>query len=495
MYWIAGYHGQTPTPRRPLGGRKLWAVGDSVAWVVGDAPAGALRLATAVMRDVAVIGVSGASPEDLDRLASRGVPDDAVTRWSGSYIVAERTAAGTSPSTDLSGGLDSTALTLLAAEALSPDRSVAAFTVHRPSSVPVGDLRYAIEAADRPGIEHHRLRLGPDHLPYGQLDALPPTDEPAPSGKAYARLGFQLDAMRDLVGTDAHLTGDGGDAVLSTPIAWIGDLLRRGGYGRAVLEAVRVARVRRTTPRAVLVRAAIAARSRPSDALAAQARIWRNGYVLPRDRRAAREWVTAGAQACWLTEGARLLAADLADEAAARVEHIAPGNVSRHLVAQAAVDVGRTAQADAQLAAHHGVVLHNPFVDSRILDVCLSVPVAHLAGPSAYKPVLRRALCDLYPSSLVARTTKGTFTSDYYQGLRTNLPSLLDLADGRLARLGIIDAEPLRATLEAAAAGAPTALYTLDTVLGIEAWMAVVESAHEPSWWSDAAARIEVGAR
>ena len=63
------------------------------------------------------------------------------------------------------------------------------------------------------------------------------------------------------------------------------------------------------------------------------------------------------------------------------------------------------------------------------------------------------------------------YTSDYYQGLRTNLPSLLGLADEHLARLGIVDPEPLRAMLKAAAAGAPTALYRL-TPARYETWMA-----------------------
>ncbi|WP_125777973.1 albusnodin/ikarugamycin family macrolactam cyclase [Antribacter gilvus] len=598
MRWFAGFHGTSPEPRRPLDGQQLWAVGDSCAWAVGAFPGAVLQAASTPVRDVLIIGACSAGHDDLDRLASHGVPDDVVTRWSGAYAVVERTAAATtiwtdltnavpiyvhqaddglywatssrhlaglttgrldlpriaaellapastllsadrsyfddvrllpsghrarvsgrtahrravwapitrpvdaavalrreltsavrfrvtgatSPSSDLSGGLDSTALTLLAAEALSPDRSVAAFTVHRQTHTPAGDLLYALDAATRPGIRHHPLPLPADQQPYGRLNQLPPTDEPAPSAKAYARFAFQLDAMHDLVASDAHLTGDGGDAVLMTPLAWIGDLLSRGLIARAVSEAVRFARIRQTTPRAILERAAAYVRPQPGDVLSVQARIWRGERVSARASRTAREWIAPALTPAWLTDETRRLAADIADQAAYDAQPIAPGNASRHLIANAAADVGRTAFADAQLADHHGITLHNPFVDSRVLDACLSVSVPDLPGPSEYKPVLRDALAGLYPQSLRARTTKGAFTSDYFQGLRANLPALLDLAGGRLADHGLVDAARLRAVLRSAATGAAVPLYRLDTVLGIEAWISALESEPAPTW-------------
>lgn len=606
MYWISGYYGQSPTPRRPLGASQLWAIGDSAVWLVGDVARGAVGRATSPLRDV-LIGPCSVTNDELDQMAWRGVPGDVVTRWAGSYAVVERIAAGVtvwtdlasavpiytnhadgglywatsarhlaevtarrldiarvsaeilapsstllsgsrtyfegvslippghqltmsrqgsglrrawspvasdadpaatlrreldaavrvrvadavSPSADLSGGLDSTALTLLAAEVLSPERSVAAFTVHGPTAVPVGDLAYALEAAEHPGIRHHLLTLEAGHLPYGRLDDLPATDEPSPSAKAYARFAFQLDAMHGLVASDAHLTGDGGDSVLMTPLAWIGDLMRVGHLARAIAEATRYARARRTTPRAILERAASYAWTQPGDALITQAKIWRGGGVPMRAARAARVWIAPHDHLPWATADARVLAADVADEAATHRHQIAPGNAGRDLIAQAAADVGRTAHADAQLAAQHGITLYNPYVDSRVIDACLSVPTLTLTRPSAYKPTLRNALADLYSPTLAARTTKGAFTSDYYQGLRANLPDLLDLAGGHLAQLGLVDAGQLRATLQLTASGAPIPLYTLDSVLGIEAWLAAIAS-ERPATWVPATASPEV---
>ncbi|MGH3899254.1 MAG: asparagine synthase-related protein [Pseudonocardiaceae bacterium] len=82
-------------------------------------------------------------------------------------------------------------------------------------------------------------------------------------------------------------------------------------------------------------------------------------------------------------------------------------------------------RADAQLAEFHGIPLHNPFIDSRVIDVSLSVPLDQRPGPADYKPILRESVRDLLPTVLAARTTKGDATADRYHGLRANLDHLL----------------------------------------------------------------------
>ncbi|GAA1860325.1 albusnodin/ikarugamycin family macrolactam cyclase [Myceligenerans crystallogenes] len=406
--------------------------------------------------------------------------------------VRTRVAGAVSPSADLSGGLDSTALALLAADDLAPERSVAAFTVYAPAAGQSGDFGYALSAADRPGIVHHLLPLGPEHLPFGCLDRLPATDEPAPSTRAYSRFAYQLDVMRDVASSDSHMTGDGGDSVLMTPLAWIGDLMHQRRPQLALREAVRLARVRKTSPREILSRATAYAWSTPSGALRTRSREWLGEPVSRSGRRAAQEWLGSGTPSSWLTAASRELAAELAIESAAvTADRTAMTAASTVVTENAVVDVGRTAFADAQLAAHHGVVLHNPFVDSRVIDMILSIPTNLLPGPSEYKPLLRAAMKDLFPPVLAGRTTKGSFTSDYYQGIRAHLPTLLDITDGHLAGLGLVDPQRLRAVVRSAAVGTPSVLNALDTTIALEAWLRSV-SPRRTVWSSRPLERLEV---
>lgn len=392
------------------------------------------------------------------------------------------------PSADLSGGLDSTALTLLAASALIPNgRMISAYTVHEPSAnstgTPTGDLAHALRAAQHPGVEHHLLALDGAHLPYSHLDNLPVTDEPAPSARAYARFAFQLDTMRDHTATDCHMTGDGGDTVLMTSVAWIADAIAHRRFAVAAAEARRLARLRRTAPAEVLRAATDLLRHTPEQGMAAAAAWWHTNHATRTQRSAASAWLTLAAPPPWTTAQAGLRAATLANAAPA-LPH-APGALTAHAIVHDAAEVGRTALSDAQLAAHHGVPLHNPFVDSRVLAAALSTPVAAMPRPSEYKPQIREALKDVYPPELAARTTKGSFASDYYAGLRTNLSPLLDLVDGRLSDLGLIRVDALRASIRAGAAGATgetVCLPQLDAALSLESWLRALERTEVIRW-------------
>jgi asparagine synthase (glutamine-hydrolysing) len=429
--------------------------------------------------------VWGATATSDPRMTSPSANTDLRTELAAAVTARVRTAKA--PSADLSGGLDSTALTLLAADELAPERSIAAYTVHEPTAAiaasPSGDLRYALQAAGAPGVEHHLLALDGAHLPYSRLDELAITDEPAPSSRAYARFAFQLDTMRERTATDSHLTGDGGDTVLMSMLPWIADAISQRRFATATAEAHRLARLRRAAPSAVLRAATDLLRHTPEQGLSAASTWWRLGRATRPQRAAARAWLTAAAPPPWTTAVAGERAAMLA--AGAPIPDYERGALNQLAIAHDAAEVGRTANADAQLAAHHGVTLHNPFVDSRIIETVLRGRAGPLPRPSDYKPQLRAALAGVYPEELTARTTKGTFTSDYFAGLRANLPTLLDLADGRLAALGLIHPEALRSSLRAAAAGATgstVCLPQMDAALSVESWLRSHERADTVRW-------------
>lgn len=395
--------------------------------------------------------------------------------------VAVRTDTATSPTADLSGGYDSTALALLAAHQLQPDRTITGITVHPAGVIDEGDVRYARQAGQHPGITHRLMALGAEHLPYSRLDALPVTDEPAPSTIAYTRFAAQLRWMREHLGSDCHLTGDGGDSLLCSPPIMLADLIRARRYRRALAEAVAWARLRRVAVWPLLVAAARTARTTRADGLRALARCWRTG------RRAATTtdgvgWCASTPIPPWASVTARDCVADLADTLAARPDTPASSGCATRFTAETMAMVGRTARADAQLAEHHGVAVHNPFVDSRVIDAYLSVPLIERPGPATYKPILRDAMRDLFPPTLADRTTKGSFTSDYYRGLRANLSTLHGLTDGTLAELGLVNPSAMRETLTAASVGLPVAFATVEPVIAAEVWLRALDTAPRVLW-------------
>jgi asparagine synthase (glutamine-hydrolysing) len=165
------------------------------------------------------------------------------------------------------------------------------------------------------------------------------------------------------------------------------------------------------------------------------------------------------------TVDARKRAARIAAAEAER-PHLMPGaDFATCVTAEVMARVGRTARADVQLAEHHGVALHNPFVDSRVIDAYLFVPLDERPGPAEYKPIMRDALADLFPASLANRRTKGSFSADFYQGARANLSALHGLAAGRLADLGLVNPAVLHRRT-AVSTGVPVTFSTVATRRG-----------------------------
>jgi asparagine synthase (glutamine-hydrolysing) len=366
---------------------------------------------------------------------------------------------------------------------MGPERTVIGVTVHPEGVTDGGDLTYARHTASHhPGIAHHLMPLTATDVPYSALDALPVTDEPAPSTIAHARFSAQLRWMRDEFGSDCHLTGDGGDALLTTPPVMLAELVADRRYRRALSEAFAWARLRRVTVWPLLVDAIRVAYT-SSTVLQEWARSLHTDAPTPATRpRVGIEWGSVTSPPAWATPRARELTTELATDVA---DQDLPGR--RHtttveVIAEMMAAVGRTARADVQLADWHGIALHNPFIDSRVIDSYLAVPLDARPGPAQFKPILRDAMRDLFPPMLTARTTKGTFTSDYYGGIRANLETLSAIAGGHLADAGLVEPASLRQTLTQVAAGVPVSFATVQPVIATEAWLRALEAAPPVPW-------------
>jgi asparagine synthase (glutamine-hydrolysing) len=395
--------------------------------------------------------------------------------------VAVRTDAASAPTVDLSGGYDSTALALLARASTGSGRGVTGVTVYPVGHATGGDLTYARLAAERSGITHRLVPLDSEHAPYTALGEVPATDEPAPSTITHARFSAQLVWMREALGTDCHLTGDGGDSLLCSPPIMLADLAATGRRWRAVVETIRWARLRRLPVWPLLASVHRTAATRRADAITTLAR-----DLLTRTQAIAVDgdigWCPTEAVPPWATDEACARATAIARALPQRVTEPAAGSFAMTMTAEGMTEVGRSARADIQLAEALGVALHNPFTDSRVIDAYLSMPLDVRPGPADYKPILRDAMADLFPAELAARTTKGDFNADHYHGMRANLGELHALTDGRLAALNLIDPAEFRRTLTMTAAGLPVPFSTVEPAIAGEVWLRALDATPDVVW-------------
>jgi asparagine synthase (glutamine-hydrolysing) len=121
--------------------------------------------------------------------------------------------------------------------------------------------------------------------------------------------------------------------------------------------------------------------------------------------------------------------------------------------------------------------LQSPYLDDGVVRACWSVPASVRTSPGQAKPLLRQAVSELVPASIVERRTKGDYTALSYRGLRRNVDAIDDvLRSSRLAELGLIDADAVRAELHKGASGLAIRLGAFDTVLGAELWLRSTQS-------------------
>ncbi|MET9917713.1 albusnodin/ikarugamycin family macrolactam cyclase [Streptomyces sp. NPDC006435] len=400
-----------------------------------------------------------------------------------SESVALRAKADPTLSSDLSGGLDSTTVAVLATDALPAPHRLNAVTIHPEGNQDGADLRHARLAAAASGgrIVHHLLPLGIRHLPYTRIATVPPTDEPAPSTLTQARLREQFRWMCDRLGTRTHLTGDGGDSVLFQPPAHLADLIRHRHLRRATSEVFGWARLRRVSVTPLLRDAITMARTPRREALFTLA-----GHLTGQkaDHRGNVRWFPLLPLPDWAEPDAVGHVVEAAGRAGERADRSAGLDASVRTLTEEIREVARTAAADAELAARCGIDLHNPFLDPSVVNAVLTTPLEHRPAVHAYKPLLVRAVRDLLPPEVAARTTKGGFDTDHYAGMRANLDDLSALADGHLAGLGLIDPRRLRSRLCRAAAGIPMPLAALEQALTTEAWLVAHHREPAPAWTS-----------
>lgn len=412
---------------------------------------------------------------DLGRPAAELADGGHALRAALQSAVAGRVAGADEPTVDLSGGLDSSTVAVLAtAVADGPIRALT-LTVDE-----VDDAAAASHVANVvPGLIHEQLEIPDSVLPYSDLDQVPEVDEPGDYLVAAAWVRWWRRRVAEY-GSDVHLGGDGGDGVLLALPSYLADLAGPRTVRALWRHASGWACLRHQSPH-TLIRAASAVRRTPYRvALADAADNLVNGNGGPTGWARLVSWFDLSGASTWATDEARRLVRERLRQHAD--EHAAPAVPGTFGIGDATAWLSLNAfsrglRADVELAASCGVTLQSPYLDDGVVRACWSVPAFVRTTPDLPKPLLRSAVDGLVPSGIVDRRTKGNYTALSYRGLQRNAAELDHLlAFSRLGALGLIDIRAVRAELRKGAAGIPIRLGAFDAVVGMELWLRSAET-------------------
>lgn len=375
-------------------------------------------------------------------------------------------------SCELSGGLDSTALTFAARATGPAELSLLTVAARDRYSEDETWARRAVEEAHGPtdALAHHIIPA--DQAPYFYADLTATSaelnDEPLPVAPGRARAHLLL-SRAHATGSRYHLTGYGGDELfLGLPHAYQ-DLFHgnpltawnhlsglRHQLGWPLLPTLKALLNRSTFPQ------------------------WLAGAVTtepqPVTRTPLLSWGVRQSLRPWFTDHARALITEEFRTAAERAEPIDRWR-GRHVDIDAVRMGARHFQAMEDIGMTIGLPVAAPFYDDRVLEATLAVRLPERISPWRYKPLLVEAMRGAVPDALLARTTKDHMSSDEHQGLREHAPELADLWTGsRLAERGLVDARHLLRL--AAEPFSPVLVeHSISSTVAGETWLRTAENA------------------
>ncbi len=395
--------------------------------------------------------------ERLDQAADRycDVLKEAVSQRSRGRVLAQ-----------LSGGMDSTSIAILAREvarADGPDPALDTISLVYESFPKLSqDRRYIELVLDQaPGLRPNLVAA--DGILNFDGFTRPPTHEEPYAGLWHVETELALLERARSIQADTMLTGLGGDEVLDTAPFFLADRLCAGRFVAAWQGAAAYARWRGKSPLAVL-------RCYGWEPLRASSRI---------------VWGSQTAKSLSLQTDATVppwISPDFALEQKlaerARAVGRAPYRFSNDIHMSVAIHAitERTGDVTRQLAANQGLHISHPFLDPRVIGLGLGLRARFSTILDRQKPILAQAMRGRLPQPITARRHKGHFDEVYYRGVVRNREILHQLVDGANSYgLPIFDTAVLRKCLreaEMSVVGAAQ-LKRLDYTLALLRWLSL----------------------
>lgn len=325
---------------------------------------------------------------------------------------------------ELSGGLDSSTLTWLAAQV----GQVKALTMIGKEETE--DAQIAQQVA-KSSASIHQYILSYEEAPiYADMERIK-SDLPisflwsAANGQAIWKWAKENNS-------DIHFSGEGGDAVLEANMSYLSDLFARGKWKTGVTHAIGWARKKKDSP-------------------------WK--------------WIMSSIHKKWNSSTPPIRA---------EWYRFGPERDSRGFFKETPWlptlkniwMVGNVSYGMRDLAEQLGVSVSVPFFDHPILRICLRVLPEERTNPIVYKPLLKKAFASTLPACLLNRDSKGNYTPDVYHGVRQRYDWFHEtFREMRLAELGLVDSLSFGKTLNRFAMGLSIPLWEFNHTIALELWI------------------------
>ena len=357
---------------------------------------------------------------------------------------------------DLSGGLDSSSVVCTAASLTSTSTTLGG-TLSYIDSLGGDETAFVDSVAGHCQLRNERLV---DCAPWDEDGAPPPvTSEPARDYPFYARDRSSAAILRR-AGGRALLSGVGPDCYMPFGPHHIGDLIASGQFRHAARQTFRWSYIRRTPIWKVLARDVLL----PFAPAGMQRRVAAQGHPPPR-------WIRPGflRHSSFLEHWRRPFVLD--------------GEPGRFGQVSIARYLRRLSASLHNWREMEGIEIRQPFLDRRLVELCLRLPTAVRTDIARSKPVLRDAMKSVLPPKILRRQcTKGT-------GLQPRICSAFCrrrhsferlLKQSVLADLGCVEPTLMMREVDEYCAGRGDVVTTLYTALALETWLAVRHDRYAP---------------
>lgn len=373
---------------------------------------------------------------------------------------------------DWSGGADSRSVALSASRAVRASEADPLTVMTYLGTGGEADpefIRAHRQVARFPWLRHRVVSHGRGF--FADLSAVPATDRPFDLAYAYGRTADVFGAARS-TGSLVHLSGDGGDSVLTAPPAVLIDALSRRSWSSAVSGARRFRRLHQAGLAGVIAAAYRVGRTGYEEYLGSVVNALRSSTQPPSAvSSCGLGWAIPPRPPSWVTPEAVDLLADELESLRPAARPFGP-SVSASL----AVLAGTAAAAAPyrEIAATLGVDLQFPFLDDAVVDECLTWDEGRRPPDPDSKPMLdglHRRFGIPRSDWVVPKHTSG-HARDFVVGLRRNLGNVKSLfRESRLAERKLIDLARWFEALDLAAAGAGGSPAAIARTTAGELWM------------------------
>ncbi|MBA4493677.1 asparagine synthase-related protein [Paenactinomyces guangxiensis] len=368
-------------------------------------------------------------------------------------------------SLDISGGLDSTPLAILASK--NPHLMRSGITYQSESEHEWEDGAIAKEICETYGIDSTFVSTDEAPSPYEKLAQAPLTDEPIPFLHMYAKILYGLKIMKSK-GSELHLTGDSGDNVLNANGHYIVDLLNLKSLNQFTQHLYARSRLRNHSPFKMLKEAVTLRFQDYPHWVKKQAKsILRPISTHP----IISGWSGNIGRFSWISQEQKATIAKQLEEWAqkaipySKVRSIHSDLVHLHWNA-------RLARSLSQLGDSINLRVQFPYLDTLIVRTCLHIRAEERANPYEFKPLMKRAFQKELPQSLLQRNTKGDYTFDLYKGVQKQFSQLKELLlDMELVQFGIIEKDTWMDICKRFEMGVSIPLWEFNLTLAYECWL------------------------